>query len=247
MLQYHQFPASLSLYPQQVSQELMAAFVFGKQYMQDVSGNCRLCIMPADISISRSSIVATLYYYLSQQSAIHRIIVLSASPQLSTLTLPSPDYAGIRYVLGKKILYDIELSRKIASLPGMAVAYSDDSLESDARYTHVHYLSFLPQQCTVLPVLCPMGDRAALSAVVDAVLEEEGTMVLLMDNFAFRPLLDEEGQQDMQTLIYEPGGHMFRLFNSYVSEKWWLFYALRVDKAPLPKDPDRYISLLMAG
>lgn len=120
-------------------------------------------------------------------------------------------------------------------------------MESEARYSHVHYATMLPQQCTILPFICPDVDLPDLSVLVDNILQQDGTMVILMDTFAFRPILDDQGKQDMQTLVYEPGGQLLRFFNRYVSDKSWLFYALRVDKAPLPADPDRYISILMAG
>lgn len=116
MAKYHQFSAPISLYPQQVSQELMAAFVLGKQYMQEVSDSCRLCIMPEDTSISRHSMVATLYYYISQRQDIHRIVVISANTKVVNVTLPSPDYVGINHILGKKILYDKNLAQQIAEL-----------------------------------------------------------------------------------------------------------------------------------
>lgn len=115
MLKYHTFSSLLSLYPQQVSQELMAAFVIGKQYMQEVSDYCRLCIMPADISVSRHSIISTLYYYLSQHPTLHRLVMIRTSDKVSKFTLPSSEYYGINYVLGKKIDYDGDLKKVITT------------------------------------------------------------------------------------------------------------------------------------
>ncbi len=247
MIQYHQFSSEISLYPQQVSQELMAAFVIGKQYMQNVSAACRLCIVPEDISISRHSLVATLYYYIAQRQDIQHIVVISTDPRATAITLPSRDHAGIAHILWKKLLYDTDLSQRIVWLQGISTCHDDISLESASWYTHVHYVAMLPQLCDVLPIICPVGDISYGTSLLDCCLADPHTFVILMDSFAFRPYVDEQGQHDMQTLVYEPGGEVLRLFNHYVASQSWLFYALRVDKSPLPSDPERYTSLLIAG
>lgn len=247
MSQYTQFSSSISLYPQQVSQELMAAFVVGKQYMQDVSDKCRLAIVPEDISISRHSLIASLYYYISQYPSIHRIVVISSDPRVTAVTLPSHDYDGIRYVLGQKIMYDADIAERIESIKDISINYDDLSLQSEARYTHAHYIAMLPQECHVLPVILPLGDISSLPSLVDILRDDPQTMIILMDTFAFRPYTDDAGQQDMQTLVYEPGGEILRFFNQYAAAQSYIFYALRVDKSPVTSDSERYTSILMAG
>lgn len=128
----------------------------------------------------------------------------------------------------------------------MKVAYDDICLQSEGWYTHVQYVAMLPQTCTVLPVICPLDDMCYLAPLVDCCLEDPHTFVILMDSFAFRPYVDDAGKNDMQTLVYEPGGEILRFFNHYVTAYGWLFYALRVDKYPIPKEPERYVSLLVA-
>lgn len=183
----HTFDKKISIFPSIAAEHIMLSMAEWASAW-DVEAK-KFVISPMDIAIFATSLLGTLYYWLSQQQDIKHIIYLWSDEDLPINTIKIPKSSWVKQVLWRTLKYGVENYKIVLDSLGHTFV-SDDSFfaTNEFWYSHAHYLSFLDKDIAVSPyVFSSKSDLNLLKTpLFDSLASYENTIVIVSDNMRFR-------------------------------------------------------------
>ena len=157
-----------------------------------------LFLLPKDSVLYPTSLLGVLYSYIKKNPHIKRIVYIRERENIETLR---PSDSGVNFVLGKKILYDLEY---YDNLPFPIQGDKDFYVEDEFWASHVMYARLLEDNVKLVPLVLWKNfqkNNFWLDSLFESIFRDSDTICVLCQNVTFsaddqEEILLRNGQED---------------------------------------------------